>query len=117
MNQGQTVEKLVNPSVQTISFSGSTANIAEYTGDVAFIQQVGAAGGNLLGKIQHSDDGQAWVNVESGGTFATVTSAGTDIQALSLNSRQLKKFVRYNAPTVNGSTAISVSMAGQKQVT
>ena len=90
---------------RTSTVTGSAVDVRNYIGQLGFIQDVGTVGGTnptLNGKIQDSADGSTgWADVD-GAAFAQVTATG-NIQKITVNTRDVKRYVRY-VGTIAGST-------------
>lgn len=76
--------------------NGSGVDLQGYEGEMAVILDcVNTAGTTptMDIKLQHSDDNSSYSDV-TGGAFAQVTDAGASVQKLSLNSDELKRYIR-----------------------
>lgn len=93
------------PAARTSTVTGSAVNLAGYAGAVLIVQDVGAVSGTtptLDGKIQDSADGSTNWNDVAGATFVQVT-ASNNIQAINVDRRLAKAFIRY-VGTIGGSS-------------
>lgn len=107
------------PAARTATVTGTGFNISEYNGNITFTQSVGTVTGTsptLDGKIQDSADDSSYADV-SGATFTQVTSS-TNLQTLNVDTRSVRKYLRY-VGTIAGTSPVfpsSVTAIGQKQV-
>lgn len=100
-----TFKALTSQGTATSTVTGSAVDTREYVGNLIVVQQVGTVAGTsptLAGKIQDSADGSTgWADV-SGATFTTVT-ASTAIQAIRIQQRDCKRYIRY-VGTIGGTS-------------
>jgi hypothetical protein len=108
------------PAARTSTVTGAAVNLAGYAGAVLIVQDVGAVSGTtptLDGKIQDSPDGSgSWADVP-GATLTQVTAAN-NIQAINVDRRLAKAFIRY-VGTIAGTTpsfTLGVTALAQNQI-
>lgn len=106
-------------TVSQAAASGNDASIdlgaagATREGVLAFVQQCGSVTGTLAGKIQHSDDDSTYTDVTGGG-FTSV-AASNNLQILCIDSKNLKRYVRYAYAVVTGPVLVSVALLSMKK--
>jgi hypothetical protein len=119
LNNGITYASLFKPDVETSTITGSAVDVTSYKGKLKVTQDVGTVSGTsptLDGKIQDSEDGSTdWTDV-SDATFTQVT-ASNDIQSIGVDTRAVRKYVRYVGTMAGSSPSydIGVSFIGEKQ--
>lgn len=111
-----TVVNLLTP-VSAANTAGATSaagvDLLDYEGPVLITQHHGAGTGTIDGKIQDSADNSAFADV-AGLTFAQeTTTAG--IQKLVVQSKQVRRYIRYVGTIVTGPHLIAVSMSGVRK--
>jgi len=98
----------------TAAATGSAVDLLDYGGPVVIVQNHGASTGTLDGKIQDSADGSTgWADV-SGATFAQSTTTA-DIKTLVLQSKQVRRYIRYVGTVGTGPQVVGVSATGVKK--
>jgi len=110
-----TVVNLLTPvsAANTAAATGSGVDLLDYEGPVLITQHHGAGTGTLDGKIQDSADNSSFADV-SGLTFTQeTTTAG--IQKLVVQSKQVRRYIKYVGTIVTGPHLIGVSMSGVKK--
>ena len=111
---GATVTSLSASASQASTVTGAAVDLLAYEGPVAIVQNHGAGTGTLDGKIQDSADGSTgWADV-AGAAFASSTTTA-DIQKLVLQSKQVKRFIRYVGTIVTGPQNVAVDLIGIKK--
>jgi len=111
--------ELSKPLARTSTVTGSAVDIRDYQGVLKITQVVGAITGTptLDGKIQDSADGSTgWADV-TGATFTQVVAAD-QIQSIGVDTRAVKRHIRYVGTIGGGSPNLSMAVhaVGQKQV-
>lgn len=97
----------------TAAATGSGVDLIDYEGPVVIVQDHGTSTGTLDGKIQDSADNSSFADV-SGLTFTQeTTTAG--IQKLVVQSKQVRRYIKYVGTVVTGPQVVSVSMVGVKK--
>lgn len=112
-----------NATVSTILANGSKANTAaatssgvdlkDYEGPILITQDHGVSTGTLDGKIQDSADDSSYADV-AGLTFTQETT-GAGIQKLVVQSKQVRRYIKYVGTVGTGPQVVGVSMAGVKK--
>lgn len=99
-------------AANTAAATGSAVDLLDYEGPVVITQNHGLGTGTLDGAIQDSADGSTgWTNVA---TFAQSTTTA-DCKVLALQSKQVRRYVRYLGTIVTGPHLVAVTMAGVKK--
>ena len=101
--------------VVTATVTASTAiDLVDYEGDIAVIlcAEAGSAGVTYLGKLTESDtSGGSYTDV-TGGAF-TITAANTaSVQKISVNSNDMKRFIKAVVTVAGGTGAGAVTIVG-----
>jgi hypothetical protein len=92
----------------TAAATGSGVDLQAYEGPVVITQDHGASTGTLDGKIQDSADNSSFADV-SGLTFTQeTTTAG--IQKLVVQSKQVRRYIKYVGTVGTGPQVVGVSM-------
>lgn len=100
-------------AADTAAATGSGVDLKDYEGPVVVIQNHGVSTGTLDGKIQDSADNSSFADV-SGLTFTQeTTTAG--IQKLVVQSKQVRRYIKYVGTVGTGPQVVSVSMVGVKK--
>ena len=114
-----TFTQVATPAARTATLTGTGFDVSAYNGNITFVQNVGVVSGTSPtwdGKIQDSADDSSYADVTSA-TFTQVT-ASTNIQSLNVDTRSVRKYLRY-VGTLGGSSTptfnVSVTAIGQKQ--
>lgn len=93
--------------------SAAGVDLLDYEGPVLVTQHHGLGTGTIDGKIQDSADNSAFADV-AGLTFTQeTTTAG--IQKLVVQSKQVRRYIRYVGTIVTGPHLIAVSLSGVKK--
>ena len=96
------------------TLTGSGVDLRDYEGPILIIQNGGAGTGTLDGKIQDSADNVTFADV-AGLTFAQKgTGAATTV--LAVQSKQVRRFIRYVGTIVTGPHLVSVTAVGVKKI-
>ena len=96
----------------TAAATGTGVDLQDYEGPVVIVQNHGTSTGTLDGAIQDSaDNSTGWTNVA---TFAQSTTTA-DVKAISLQSKQVRRYVRYVGTIVTGPQVVGVTMTGCKK--
>lgn len=96
------------------TFNGSGVDLRDYEGPILIIQNGGAGTGTLDGKIQDSADNSTFADV-AGLTFAQKgTGAATTV--LAVQSKQVRRWIRYVGTIVTGPQLVSVTAVGVKKI-
>ena len=97
----------------TAAATGSGVDLRDYEGPVLIVQNHGTSTGTLDGKIQDSADNSSFADV-AGLTFAQSTTTA-DIQALVVQSKQVRRYIKYVGTVGTGPQVVGVSMSGVKK--
>jgi len=97
----------------TAAATGNGVDLLDYEGPVVVLQNHGVSTGTLDGKIQDSADNSSFADV-AGLTF-TQSTTGADIKSLVVQSKQVRRYIRYVGTVVTGPQVVSVSMVGCKK--
>ncbi len=119
-NELNVVELLVPDSI-TATATGSAVDIQGYQGKLKATQHAKQGTGTnptLNGKIQDSADGSTgWADI-AGETFTEVTDSADAIEAIGVDTRACKRYIRY-VGTLAGTNPVfdvGASFVGQKQI-
>lgn len=100
-------------AADTAAATGTGVDLQDYEGPVVITQNHGVSTGTLDGKIQDSADNSSFADV-SGLTFTQeTTTAG--IQKLVVQSKQVRRYIKYVGTVGTGPQVVSVSMVGVKK--
>lgn len=100
-------------AADTAAATGTGVDMQDYEGPVVITQNHGVSTGTLDGKIQDSANNSSFADV-SGLTFTQeTTTAG--IQKLVVQSKRVRRYIRYVGTVGTGPQVVSVSMVGVKK--
>jgi len=109
-----TAEVLLASQSAASTVTGTGIDLRDYEGPILITQNGGAGTGTLDGKIQDSADNTTFADV-SGLTFAQKgTSAATTV--LAVQSKQVRRYIRYVGTIVTGPQLVSVTAVGVKKI-
>lgn len=97
----------------TAAATGTGVDLKDYEGPILITQNHGAGTGTLDGKIQDSADNSSFADV-SGLTFTQSTTTA-DIQSMVVQSKQVRRYIKYVGTIVTGPQVVGVSMSGVKK--
>ena len=97
----------------TAAATGSGVDLRDYEGPVLIVQNHGTSTGTLDGKIQDSANNSSFADV-AGATFTQSTTTA-DIQALVVQSKQVRRYIKYVGTVGTGPQVVGVSMSGVKK--
>ena len=97
----------------TAAATGTGVDLKDYEGPVVIIQNHGTSTGTLDGKIQDSADNSSFADV-SGATFTQSTTTA-DVKTLVLQSKQVRRYIKYVGTVVTGPQVVGVTMTGVKK--
>lgn len=97
----------------TAAATGTGVDLKDYEGPVLIVQNHGTSTGTLDGKIQDSADNSSFADV-AGATFAQSTTTA-DIQALVVQSKQVRRYIKYVGTVGTGPQVVGVSLSGVKK--
>jgi hypothetical protein len=93
--------------------SAAGVDLLDYEGPVLVTQHHGVGTGTIDGKIQDSADNSAFADV-AGLTFSQDTTTAS-VKALVVQSKQVRRYIRYLGTIVTGPHLIAVSLSGVKK--
>ena len=110
-----TTEVLLAPAdcANTAAATGTGVDLKDYEGPVVIVQNHGLGTGTLTGKIQDSANNSSWADVTGAVFVASTTTA--DIQSLVVQSKQVRRYIKYVGTVVTGPQVVGVSMTGVKK--
>lgn len=108
------VEPLVASQSAAATVTSSGIDLLPYEGPVLIIQNGGAGTGTLDGKIQDSADNVTFADV-AGLTFPQKTT-GAATASLALQTRAVRRYIRYVGTVVTGPQLVSVQLAGFRKI-
>lgn len=97
----------------TEAATGTGVDLKDYEGPVLIVQNHGTGTGTLDGKIQDSADNSSFADV-TGATFTQSTTTA-DIQALVVQSKQVRRYIKYVGTVGTGPQVVGVSLSGVKK--
>ena len=97
----------------TAAATGSGVDLQDYEGPMLITQNHGVSTGTLDGKIQDSADNSSFADV-AGATF-TQSTTGADTKTLVLQSKQVRRYIKYMGTVVTGPQVVGVTMSGVKK--
>lgn len=97
----------------TAAATGSGVDLLDYEGPLVVVQNHGVSTGTLDGKIQDSADNSSWADV-AGLTFAQSTTTA-DVKSLVVQSKQVRRYIRYVGTVGTGPQVVGVTMTGVKK--
>lgn len=97
----------------TAAATGTGVDLQDFEGPVVIIQNHGTGTGTLDGKIQDSADNSSFADV-AGATFAQSTTTA-DVKTLVLQSKQVRRYIKYVGTVVTGPQVVGVTMTGVKK--
>lgn len=97
----------------TAAATGTGVDLQDYEGPVVIVQNHGTSTGTLDGKIQDSADNSSFADV-AGATFAQSTTTA-DVKTLVLQSKQVRRYIKYVGTVVTGPQVVGVTMTGVKK--
>jgi hypothetical protein len=106
---------VVNAVSQAATFNSAGIDLQNYEGVLSIVVQTGAITGTLDGKIQDSADNTAFADLATPITFTQVTAANK-IQAVPVDARSVRRYIRYVGTIVTGPVLISVVANGFKKM-
>ena len=97
----------------TAAATGTGVDLQDYEGPVVIVQNHGTSTGTLDGKIQDSADNSSFADV-SGATFTQSTTTA-DVKTLVLQSKHVRRYIKYVGTVVTGPQVVGVTMTGVKK--
>lgn len=112
-NATTTVMLAAASCANTAAATGTGVDLKDYEGPVLIVQNHGTSTGTLDGKIQDSADNSSFADV-AGATFTQSTTTA-DIQALVVQSKQVRRYIKYVGTVGTGPQVVGVSLSGVKK--
>lgn len=100
-------------AADTAAATGSGVDLQDYEGPVVITQNHGVSTGTLDGKIQDSANNSSFSDVSGLAFTQETTTAG--IQKLVVQSKQVRRYIKYVGTVGTGPQVVSVSMVGVKK--
>lgn len=97
----------------TAAATGTGVDLLDYEGPVVIVQNHGASTGTLDGKIQDSADNSSFADV-AGATFTQSTTTA-DVKSLVLQSKQVRRYIKYVGTVGTGPQLVGVTVTGVKK--
>jgi hypothetical protein len=108
-----TTTALVVSASQASTVTSSAFDLQPFEGFALVVQNKGTGTGTLDGKLQHSDDGVSnWVDTGLAFTQATTTA---NLQAISFDTKALRRFARYVGTIATGPHLLGVTITGARK--
>lgn len=99
-------------AANTAAATGTGVDLQDYEGPLVIVQNKGTGTGTLDGAIQDSaDNSTGWTNVA---TFTQSTTTA-DVKALALQSKQVRRYIRYQGTVGTGPQVVGVTVTGVKK--
>ena len=110
-----TVTMVLSPvsAANTAAATGVGVDLLDYEGPVVITQHCGLGTGTLVGKIQDSADNSSFADV-TGLDFTSKTTA-VAIEKLVVQSKQVRRYIKYVGTVTTGPQIVGVSMVGVKK--
>ena len=100
-------------AANTAAATGTGVDLLDYEGPMLVTQNHGVSTGTLDGKIQDSADNSSFADV-AGLTFTQSTTTA-DTKTLVIQSKQVRRYVRYLGTVGTGPQVVGVTMSGVKK--
>lgn len=100
-------------AADTAAATGSGVDLQDYEGPVVITQNHGVSTGTLDGKIQDSANNSSFADISGLAFTQETTTAG--IQKLVVQSKQVRRYIKYVGTVGTGPQVVSVSMVGVKK--
>lgn len=97
----------------TAAATGTGVDLQDYEGPMIVVQNHGTSTGTLDGKIQDSADNSSFADV-AGLTFTQSTTTA-DVKSLVLQSKQVRRYVKYVGTVGTGPQVVGVTISGVKK--
>lgn len=112
-NSTTTVLLAAASCADTAAATGTGVDLKDYEGPVVIVQNHGTSTGTLDGKIQDSANNSSFADV-TGATFTQETTAA-GVQSLVLQSKQVRRYIKYIGTVGTGPQVVGVTMTGVKK--
>lgn len=100
-------------AANTAAATGTGVDLLDYEGPILITQNHGLGTGTLDGKIQDSADNSSFSDV-SGAVFTQSTTTA-DCKCIVVQSKQVRRYIKYVGTVVTGPQIVGVSMVGVKK--
>lgn len=97
----------------TAAATGTGVDLKDYEGPVVIVQNHGTSTGTLDGKIQDSANNSSFADVTGAVFTQETTTAG--VQSLVLQSKQVRRYIKYVGTVGTGPQVVGVTMTGVKK--
>ena len=117
--RGTTVLSLIPNDVVTTTVTGAAVDLLDYEGDIEAILDAEAGGASITYAVKFTESdtsGGSYTDV-TGGAFTTTTANTALVEGLTINTDEIKRYVKV-VVTVAGGTgagAVSVTALGMKK--
>jgi hypothetical protein len=101
-------------AANTAAATGTGVDLLDYEGPVVITQNHGVSTGTLAGKIQDSADNSAFADIVPAVSFAGETTT-VGVQQVVVQSKQVRRFIRYLGTVGTGPQVVAVTMTGVKK--
>lgn len=112
-NSTTTVLLAAASCADTAAATGTGVDLKDYEGPVVIVQNHGTSTGTLDGKIQDSADNSSFADVTGAVFTQETTTAG--VKSLVLQSKQVRRYIKYVGTVVTGPQVVGVTMTGVKK--
>jgi hypothetical protein len=100
-------------AANTAAATGVGVDLLDYEGPVVIVQNHGVSTGTLDGKIQDSADNSSFADVV--GAVFTQSTTTADTKSLVIQSKQVRRYIKYVGTVVTGPQVVGVTMTGVKK--
>lgn len=101
-------------AANTAAATGTGVDLQDYEGPVVITQNHGISTGTLAGKIQDSADNSSFADIVPAVNFAGETTT-VGVQQVVIQSKQVRRYIRYLGTVVTGPQVVAVTMTGVKK--
>jgi hypothetical protein len=101
-------------AANTAAATGTGVDLKDYEGPVVITQNHGVSTGTLAGKIQDSADNSDFADLDPSVVFAGETTT-VGVQQVVIQSKQVRRYIRYIGTVVTGPQVVAVTMTGVKK--
>lgn len=101
-------------AANTAAATGTGVDLLDYEGPVVITQNHGVSTGTLAGKIQDSADNSAFADIVPAVNFTGETTT-VGVQQVVIQSKQVRRYIRYLGTVGTGPQVVAVTMTGVKK--
>jgi hypothetical protein len=101
-------------AANTAAATSTGVDLIEYEGPVVITQNHGISTGTLAGKIQDSADNSSFADIVPAVNFTGETTT-VGVQQVVIQSKQVRRYIRYLGTVVTGPQVVAVTMTGVKK--